>query len=87
MKFALFSAALLAGSASAFSPAQQGSRAATSLNAEMSKSLPFMKRPALVSRPNDVVALEPLCSVLQQEIAFFVEENVLTCFYISCVHV
>lgn len=49
MKFALFSAALLAGSASAFAPAQQGSRAVTSLNAEMSKSLPFMKRPALVS--------------------------------------
>ena len=49
MKFAAFSAALLAGSASAFAPVQQGSRAVTSLNAEMSKSLPFMKRPALVS--------------------------------------
>lgn len=50
MKFALCTAALLAASASGFAPAQQGSRSATLLNAEMSKSLPFMKKPALVSR-------------------------------------
>ena len=49
MKFALFSAAFLAGSASAFAPVHQDSRAVTSLNAEMSKALPFMKRPPLVS--------------------------------------
>ena len=43
--------ASLIASAAAFAPAQQGSRAATTLNAEMSKSLPFMKRPELVSGP------------------------------------
>jgi hypothetical protein len=49
MKLAIVSAAILAGSASAFAPAQQGNRVETSLNAEMSKSLPFMKKPAMVS--------------------------------------
>lgn len=48
MKFAAV-AALLASSASAFAPAQQSARSVTSLNAERSKSLPFMNRPALVS--------------------------------------
>ena len=47
MKLAV--ASLLAGSALAFAPAQQGARVATTLNAEKSKSLPFMNRPALVS--------------------------------------
>ena len=41
--------ALLSASASAFAPAQQSGRSVTSLNAERSKSLPFMNRPALVS--------------------------------------
>jgi len=49
MKFAALSALLLAGSASAFAPAQQQGRAAVALNAERSKSLPFMNRPPLVS--------------------------------------
>ena len=49
MKVAALSVALLS-SASAFAPAQQGSRVATSLNAEeRSKALPFMKRPPMVS--------------------------------------
>ena len=47
MKLAV--ASILAGSALAFAPAQQGARVATTLNAEKSKSLPFMNRPALVS--------------------------------------
>lgn len=42
--------ALLAGSAYSFAPAQQSGRAVTSLNAERSKSLPFMNRPPLVSK-------------------------------------
>lgn len=41
--------ALLAVPAAAFAPAQQSERALTSLNAERSKSLPFMNRPPLVS--------------------------------------
>lgn len=49
MKFTAFTAAILAGSASAFAPAMQSGRAVTSLNAEKSTSLPFMNRPALVS--------------------------------------
>lgn len=49
MKYAAFIATLLAGSASAFAPAQQQSRAATSLAAEKSQALPFMNRPSLVS--------------------------------------
>jgi hypothetical protein len=48
MKYAAL-LALLAGSASAFTPAQQSSRAATSLQAEKSKALPFLNRPKLVS--------------------------------------
>merc|ERR1719183_56221 len=48
MKFAAVAAALLAGSASAFAPAQDGMRLSSSLNAERSKSLPFMNRPALL---------------------------------------
>jgi hypothetical protein len=47
MKFAAIS--LLAGSAAAFMPVQQSGRAVVSLNAERSKSLPFMNRPPLVS--------------------------------------
>lgn len=47
MKF--FALSLLVGSATAFAPAHQQGRAFTSLNAERSKSLPFMNRPALVS--------------------------------------
>jgi len=47
MKFAAL--ALLAGSASAFAPAQQSGRAMTTLQAEKSVSLPFMNRPAMVS--------------------------------------
>jgi len=48
MKFAAVAAALLAGSASAFAPAQDGSRRLTSLNADRSKALPFMNRPPLL---------------------------------------
>ena len=47
MKFAAIS--LLAGSAAAFAPVQQSGRTVVSLNAERSKSLPFMNRPPLVS--------------------------------------
>lgn len=47
MKYATL-AALLTASASAFAPAQQA-RTSVALNAERSKSLPFMNRPALVS--------------------------------------
>jgi hypothetical protein len=47
MKFAAL--ALFATSVSAFAPATQLSRAATSLNAERSQALPFMNRPKLVS--------------------------------------
>lgn len=47
MKFV--AAAALLASASAFAPAQQSARSVTALNAERSKSLPFMNRPALVS--------------------------------------
>jgi len=46
MKFAAL-ATLLVGAASAFAPQQQG-RASVSLNAERSKSLPFMNRPPLL---------------------------------------
>eukprot|EP00980_Cylindrotheca_fusiformis_P026441 scaffold16171_cov116-Cylindrotheca_fusiformis.AAC.3 len=46
MKFTAF-AALLA-SASAFAPAQQSARSTVALNAERSKSLPFMNRPPLL---------------------------------------
>jgi light-harvesting complex I chlorophyll a/b binding protein 1 len=48
MKFAVLTATL-AASASAFAPAQSNTRVVTSLNAERSKSLPFMNRPDLVS--------------------------------------
>ena len=48
MKYATIFA-LIAGSASAFAPAQQSSRAATSLQAEKSTALPFLNRPKLVS--------------------------------------
>ena len=62
MKFAAV-VALLASSASAFAPAQQSARSVTSLNAERSKALPFMNRPALVSLPIDVeVELLQKCS-------------------------
>ena len=47
MKFATLAA--LVASASAFAPAQQSARSSVALNAERSKSLPFMNRPALVS--------------------------------------
>jgi hypothetical protein len=50
MEIAAFSVALLAASASAFAPAQQGSRAITFLHAEKSVALPFMNRPKLVSQ-------------------------------------
>jgi hypothetical protein len=49
MMYAAFITALLVGSAAAFAPAQQSSRAATSVQAEKSVSLPFMNRPKLVS--------------------------------------
>ena len=49
MKYAALVAALLSASASAFAPAQQSARSVVSLNAEKSKSLPFMNRPPLVS--------------------------------------
>ena len=49
---------LLAGSAAAFAPAQMA-RSSTALNAEKSKALPFMNRPALVS--NDSCRLTFLC--------------------------
>ena len=44
-------AALLAGSASAFSPSANG-RVSTAISAEKSAALPFMNRPALVSWKN-----------------------------------
>ena len=47
MKFATLAAVV--ASASAFAPAQQSARTSVELNAERSKSLPFMNRPALVS--------------------------------------
>lgn len=56
VKFAALTAALLAGSASAFAPANSAFSRNVALNAEKSKSLPFMNRPALVSEfyePND----------------------------------
>ena len=49
MKFLALSAAILAGSASAFAPATVSPRATTSLNADKSQALPFMNKPALVS--------------------------------------
>ena len=49
MKYAVAVAALLAGPASAFVPAQQPSSVSTALYAERSTSLPFMNRPKLVS--------------------------------------
>ena len=42
-------AALLSASASAFAPAQRAQQS-VALNAERSTSLPFLNRPALVSR-------------------------------------
>ena len=47
MKFV--AAASLLASASAFAPVQQSASSVTALNAERSKALPFMNRPALVS--------------------------------------
>ena len=47
MKFLV--AAAVVASCSAFAPSQQSARSVTALNAERSKSLPFMNRPALVS--------------------------------------
>ena len=51
MKFLALSAAIVAGSASAFAPATVSPRATTttSLNADKSQALPFMNKPALVS--------------------------------------
>jgi len=46
MKFAAF--ATLVASASAFAPAQQSAGSSVALNAERSKALPFMNRPALL---------------------------------------
>ncbi|CAJ1933818.1 unnamed protein product [Cylindrotheca closterium] len=46
MKFATIAA--LVASASAFAPAQQSARSSVALNAERSKSLPFMNRPSLL---------------------------------------
>ncbi|KAL3909530.1 MAG: hypothetical protein SGILL_008050, partial [Bacillariaceae sp.] len=48
MKTAAALVALLSASASAFAPAQQSARSSVSLNAERSKSLPFMNRPPLL---------------------------------------
>lgn len=45
----LLSAALLVAGASAFAPQQHGGRAAMTLSAERSASMPFMNRPPLVS--------------------------------------
>jgi light-harvesting complex I chlorophyll a/b binding protein 1 len=47
VKLAAITAAILAGSASAFSPVNNG-RASTAIAAEKSASLPFMNRPALL---------------------------------------
>ena len=51
MKFLALSAAIVAGSASAFAPATVSPRATTTtaLNADKSQALPFMNKPALVS--------------------------------------
>eukprot|EP00978_Attheya_sp_CCMP212_P046146 scaffold376397_cov45-Attheya_sp.AAC.1 len=48
VKIAALAATLLVGSASAFAPATTASRASVALNAEKSKALPFMNRPALL---------------------------------------
>ena len=48
--------AIFSASASAFAPAQQSARSVVSLNAERSKSLPFLNRPPLVS---------PFCGYLE----------------------
>ena len=53
MKFATL--ATLVASASAFAPVQQSAHSSVALNAERSKSLPFMNRPALVSPEADGV--------------------------------
>ena len=58
MKFATLAA--LVASASAFAPSQQSARSSVALNAERSKSLPFMNRPALVSRSVDGFSGESL---------------------------
>ena len=64
MKFATLAA--LVASASAFAPAQQSARSSVALNAERSKSLPFMNRPSLVSRSSDF----PLAA-RWEELSFF----------------
>ena len=53
-------ATLLAGSASAFSPAASNGRLSTAVAAEKSQALPFMNRPPLVSRTNSLL-LGPNC--------------------------
>jgi len=51
MKLSVFAASLMAGSAAAFTPSLSGNGrvSRSSLNAEASKSMPFMNRPPLVS--------------------------------------
>eukprot|EP00562_Extubocellulus_spinifer_P004281 CAMPEP_0178515680 /NCGR_PEP_ID=MMETSP0696-20121128/24687_1 /TAXON_ID=265572 /ORGANISM="Extubocellulus spinifer, Strain CCMP396" /LENGTH=222 /DNA_ID=CAMNT_0020145861 /DNA_START=30 /DNA_END=698 /DNA_ORIENTATION=+ len=48
VKIAALAAACLAGSATAFAPSASSGRVATTLNAEKSKALPFLNRPALL---------------------------------------
>lgn len=50
VKFAALATAFLAGSVSAFAPAKSTSNRNIALSAEKSQALPFMNRPALVSK-------------------------------------
>jgi hypothetical protein len=49
-KFTALATAVLAGSVSAFAPAKSAFNRNVALSAEKSKALPFMNRPALVSK-------------------------------------
>jgi hypothetical protein len=59
MKIAITLAAL-AGSAVAFAPASSGSKATTALNAEMSKSMPFLTAPTKLDGYIGGVGFDPL---------------------------
>ena len=60
----LLIATALAGSACAFAPAQQGARVASALNAEKSKALPFLNRPALVSSKVNVATAASVAALI-----------------------
>jgi len=60
VKLAALSCAALAGSAAAFAPSNGSARSSTSLSAEMSKSLPFVKAPANTKGWVGDVGFDPL---------------------------